>query len=278
MAGDWIKMRHDLGSDPAVIRIRRATGLDADSIVGKLHRIWVWADLHTTDGSASGVDVAWVDEYVGVDGFGAAMVDAGWLEDTGRGIRIINFDRHNGAPAKVRAQGKTRAKRFRNAASVTESDEERYQRREEKRREEEHARAGGKPPKPGAGSTGPEPAADGDPAAATKPAARPRRPGWVHDAWARIVEVWNATDRAVPWTLATPPNGFADLAASPGWVAQALAAVAMLPECRRFERPVPWTQFVRDLDRIIAGEFRDPRDAPRQLAAAGGRPQRRGNL
>jgi uncharacterized protein YdaU (DUF1376 family) len=147
-----------------------------------------------------------------------------------------------------------------------------------KQEERQYARADGETPQPGAGNAGPEPGADGDPAAATKPAARPRRPGWVHDEWARIVEVWNATDRAVPWTLVTPPNGFADLAASPGWVAQALAAVAMLPECRRFERPVPWTQFVRDLDRIIAGEFRDPREAPRQLAAAGGRPQRRGNL
>ena len=33
MAGEWIKMRIDLASDPAVVRIRRATGLDADSVV-----------------------------------------------------------------------------------------------------------------------------------------------------------------------------------------------------------------------------------------------------
>ena len=105
-----------------------------------------------------------------------------------------------------------------------------------------------------------------------------RRPGWVHDEWARIVAAWNSTDRAVPWTLATPPNGFADLAACPGWVETALAAVAMLPDCRRFARPVPWTQFVRDLDRIIAGEFRDPATERRELAAAGGRQQKRGNM
>jgi uncharacterized protein YdaU (DUF1376 family) len=105
-----------------------------------------------------------------------------------------------------------------------------------------------------------------------------RRPGWVHDEWARIVAAWNSTDRAVPWTLATPPNGFADLAACPGWVETALAAVAMLPDCRRFSRPVPWTQFVRDLDRIIAGEFRDPATERRELAAAGGRQQKRGNM
>lgn len=144
--------------------------------------------------------------------------------------------------------------------------------------EKQYARADGETPEPGDGSPVPEPEADGDQAAATKPAARPRPPGWVHDEWARIVEVWNSTERAVPWTLMTPPNGFVDLAASPGWIEQALSGMAMLPLCRRFDRPVPWTQFVRDLDRILAGEFRDPREAPRQLAAAGGRQQKRGNL
>ena len=147
--------------------------------------------------------------------------------------------------------------------------------KEEKR---QYARADGETPRPGSGSEEPETAADGDPAASTKPPRTAQRPGWVHDEWARVAAVWNSTERAVPWTLVTPPNGFADLAASPGWVQQAIAAMAMLPECRRFDRPVPWTQFVRDLDRILAGEFREPREAPRQLAAAGGRQQKRGNL
>jgi len=131
------------------------------------------------------------------------------------------------------------------------------------REERQYARADGETPRPVDGSKKPEPA---------------RSPGWVHDDWARVASVWNATERAVPWSLATPPNGFADLAASPGWVQQAIAAMAMLAECRRFDRPVPWTQFVRDLDRILAGEFREPREAPRQLAAAWGRQQKRGNL
>jgi uncharacterized protein YdaU (DUF1376 family) len=130
-------------------------------------------------------------------------------------------------------------------------------------------------PKPARGDTGAAAGANGHHGAAGD---EWRRPGWVHDEWARVAAAWNATERAVPWSLATPPNGFADLAASPGWVEQAIAAMAMLPECRRFDRPVPWTQFVRDLDRILAGEFRDPREAPRQLAAAGGRQQKRGNL
>jgi len=130
VAGDWIKMRLDLASDPAVVRIRRATGLDADSVVGKLHRLWGWADVHTADGSAAGLDVDWVDETAGVPGFGAAMIAAGWLEADGIGIRFTNFDKHNGQPAKVRALSKNRMKRVRCADSATDASPEK--RREEK--------------------------------------------------------------------------------------------------------------------------------------------------
>lgn len=134
MAGEWIKMRLDLASDPAVIRIRRAVGLDVDAVVGKLHRLWSWADAHTADGTAVGLDVEWVDETVAAPGFGAAMVAAGWLEVLENGIRFANFDRHNGQPAKVRALKKDRMERFRGARSATVAppEEEKKKRREEK--------------------------------------------------------------------------------------------------------------------------------------------------
>ena len=125
-------MRIDLADDPAVIRIRRATGIDADAVVGKLHRLWSWADAHTTDGFADGLDAEWVDEFVGCQGFAEAMTAAGWLASEEGGIRFANFDRHNGQPAKVRALGKNRMKRIRCAGSATVAQPE-----EEKRREEE---------------------------------------------------------------------------------------------------------------------------------------------
>lgn len=130
MAADWIKMRTDLAGDPAVIRIRRATGLDSDAVVGKLHRLWSWADAHTADGFASGLDGEWVDEFAGCHGFAAAMAAAGWLEVDPAGVRFANFDRHNGHPAKVRALAKTRMERIRCATSATQAQPEK--RREEK--------------------------------------------------------------------------------------------------------------------------------------------------
>jgi hypothetical protein len=135
MAGEWIKMRIDLADDPAVIRIRRATGIDADAVVGKLHRLWSWADAHTTDGFADGLDAEWVDEFVGCQGFAEAMTAAGWLASEEGGIRFANFDRHNGQPAKVRALGKNRMKRIRCAGSATVAQPEEEKRR---RREEEY--------------------------------------------------------------------------------------------------------------------------------------------
>lgn len=105
-----------------------------------------------------------------------------------------------------------------------------------------------------------------------------RKPGWAHDEWQALVATWNVTERAAPWPHATPPNGFADLAASPGWIEMARKGMAMLPACRHFDTPVPWTQFVAKLDRILAGEFRDPKDQGRRGTAAAGRTPRRGNL
>lgn len=130
MANSWIKMRVDLPSDPAVIRIRRATGLDADAVVGKLHRLWSWADAHTADGFAAGLDAEWVDEFACCAGFAAAMEAAGWLEVDAAGVRFANFERHNGQPAKVRAQRQTRMERIRGAARATDAPPE-------KRREDE---------------------------------------------------------------------------------------------------------------------------------------------
>ncbi len=196
MAGEWIKMRIDLASDPAVVRIRRATGLDADSVVGKLHRLWGWADVHTADGSAAGLDVDWVDETAGVPGFGAAMIAAGWLEADDAGIRFANFDKHNGQPAKVRALGKNRMKRVRCAVSATDASLE-----EEKRREEEEL-----PAAPVATSEPPKRRTRSRPDAAIS---------WTADAgWQGITEA----DRQ-EWRLAYPACDLAcELARATSWL------------------------------------------------------------
>jgi 5-methylcytosine-specific restriction endonuclease McrA len=101
-------MRQDLRDDPAVIFIATQIDSDEDSVVGKLHRLWCWADKHTTDGTAPAITPSWVDRYVGKSGFAAAMVDAGWLSFSDSGITFPDFSKHNGQSAKSRAEATTR--------------------------------------------------------------------------------------------------------------------------------------------------------------------------
>lgn len=103
MAGDWIKMRTDLSNDPAVIAIATSLGMDEDHVVGKLHRLWSWANKQTCDGNATGVTEKWIDRYLGVTGFAEAMKSSGWLSSESGGISIPKFGRHNGESAKQRA-------------------------------------------------------------------------------------------------------------------------------------------------------------------------------
>ena len=145
MAGDWIKVRLDLADDPAVIGIAGALGVDEDTVVGKLCRLWSWANSHTVDGNAPGVTGKWIDRYLRVDGFAAAMAAAGWLQITASGIQIPKWELHNSQSAKSRALAAKRVAGFKkrqrsgnaegNAPSVTQSLPSALP-REEKRREE----------------------------------------------------------------------------------------------------------------------------------------------
>ena len=45
MAELWIKIRHNLASDPKVLSISQELGVDVDLVVGKLVRLWVWLDI-----------------------------------------------------------------------------------------------------------------------------------------------------------------------------------------------------------------------------------------
>lgn len=131
MAGDWIKMRVDLHDDPAIIAMAAALDLPETYIVGLLHRFWSWANTQLRDGNAPGVTPTWVDRYVGVANFCAALEQVGWLIVRTDGILIPHFDRHNSKAAKQRALTTKRVQHLRNARGVTQALPEK--RREEKR-------------------------------------------------------------------------------------------------------------------------------------------------
>jgi len=132
MAGDWIKMRNDLADDPAVIAIAAELGIEEDHVVGKLHRLWSWADKQTQDGNALGVSFAWIDRYLSASGFASAMERSAWLLLRDGVLSFPNFDRHNSQTAKARALTAKRVARHKGNAKLTVDALP----REEKRREE----------------------------------------------------------------------------------------------------------------------------------------------
>jgi hypothetical protein len=119
MAGDWIKIEVSLPDKPEVGVIAEALDIDSDAVVGKLIRVFSWFDQHTENGNAPRVTEKTIDRISGVTGFADALNLCGWLGRNQREIWLENFERHNGKPAKTRAQTKKRVQRKRNAGAVT---------------------------------------------------------------------------------------------------------------------------------------------------------------
>jgi hypothetical protein len=172
MAGDWIKMRTSLLTNPRVNGIARA--LEADGKVSRalatgdaasmseivtrnvmrhvtvssLLIVWGAANEHTRDGVFRNADLSDIDDMVGVPGFGAAMASVGWAFHDAQEccVTLPNFNEYNTSGQERSAQAKTSAERqkdYRERKKSQESDVTRdvtsdvtRNRREEKRREE----------------------------------------------------------------------------------------------------------------------------------------------
>jgi hypothetical protein len=108
MAGDWIKMRQNLGSDPDVIEIACKLSLDEFGVVGRLHAVWSWLDQHSDDGTNVRIVSAFLDRLTACPGFADAMRAVGWLDGRDGALTFPGYQEHNGETAKRRA---TEAKR-----------------------------------------------------------------------------------------------------------------------------------------------------------------------
>jgi hypothetical protein len=132
MAGDWIKMRCNLDTDPAVFQMAAALGMDELAVVGRLWKVWSWADQHVADCNAVSVTTNVLDRITTTPGFAEAMRKVGWLEGREGALSFPHFDRHNGQTAKKRALTKNRVEKTRGDSVTLPALQERYQRREEK--------------------------------------------------------------------------------------------------------------------------------------------------
>lgn len=113
MAGDWIKMRTNLPTNPKVVTLSCALRAHVREIVGACFIVWAIADTHSTDGKLPGYTAEVLDNAVGIDGFTAQMAAVGWAEITSEGVVLTGFTKHNGKTAKRRADSARRASRYR---------------------------------------------------------------------------------------------------------------------------------------------------------------------
>lgn len=134
MAGDWIKMRRSLLTDPRVVRISSALDADRFRTIGGLFSAWCLFDEQTSDGRLAGYTPEVFDEIVGIRGICRAMASVGWLEIGADFLQATAFSEHNGQSAKRRAQEAGRKMSARNA----DKNADKMRPREEKRREEKN--------------------------------------------------------------------------------------------------------------------------------------------
>ncbi len=144
MAGDWIKMRLDLQTHPKIVRILSATKSDKFRAIGGLHAVWCVFDTHSVDGRLNGYTPDALDHIIGWVGFANAMIAVGWLVVADPETLVLpEFDEHNGASGKRRAEDAKRKRSGRkadkcpqNVHEMSEPDADKLWSREEKRRED----------------------------------------------------------------------------------------------------------------------------------------------
>jgi len=114
LAEPWIKMRTDLSTNPKVVAIAEALNLDEDTVVGKMHRLWSWADKHAKDGRAMG-SPAWLDRMMKCKGLAAVLMRAeiDWLQVDDAWLVFPRWEEHNSQSAKTRATAMRRMQKLR---------------------------------------------------------------------------------------------------------------------------------------------------------------------
>jgi hypothetical protein len=120
MAGDWIKLEHTTPDKPEVVSMAARLKIDQDAVVGKLVRIWAWADQNSVDGSSVPVTDAFIDRLANKKGFAAAMRATCWLSGESCALTFTDFGRHNGSTAKARAESNRRMAKSRAGAKTGE--------------------------------------------------------------------------------------------------------------------------------------------------------------
>jgi hypothetical protein len=240
MAGEWIAYDLSLPAKPEVQELIDETGQPVEVVVYRLLQLWGWASMHCTDGTARMTLARLVRTCGGDDAFWRAVAAVGWLEidETAATVAVPGWDRRFSQAAKSRAQQADRSRDY----------EERNPGR--KRRP------------------------DGSDAPASDAPTGDRRRGdemnrefhhHPREAWDQFRQAWNA-GKGRKWTPTTPPDGWEDRLAEPGWLDIATEAIGRIGECRYFKTPMTLIQFVKPgwAHKVLGGSFDHAKGMPQR--------------
>ncbi len=102
MRRPWIKIEVSTPDKPEICAMAKKLRIDVDSVVGKLVRLWSWAELSNVDPNDLNVTKEFIDRVCGRKGFAEALIQTGWLQEDGETLSFPKFSRHNGNASKVR--------------------------------------------------------------------------------------------------------------------------------------------------------------------------------
>jgi hypothetical protein len=266
MAGEWIAYDLALPDKPEVQELIDVTGKPVESIVFLMLRLWGWAALNTEDGTARMTLTRLVRVCGGDHAFWNAVAAVGWLEiDEAAGtVAIPGWDRRFSQSAKSRMQeaGRKKAYEERNPTrkhapkpsdappsppsdAPPSEDPTPQSRRGEREERGEDSSSPSLPPDPSPAGVGPA--------------------AW-QDGWMQLRKAWNDAMPRTKWRSAEPPQQAVERLGEPGWLDEAMAAIADIRRlAANFETPPTLKQFCHRgpkgsfVARLLGGEFSEPK-------------------
>lgn len=116
MGGEWMQIDCDLPEKPEVQLIVARSGVDLDTVLGRLIRFWRWVQRHTTSANVERVDAQVLAQLCGGDSeFWKVVSSSGWVEFTETGICISGWKKRFSKSSKKRALDARRQSRKRHA-------------------------------------------------------------------------------------------------------------------------------------------------------------------
>lgn len=256
MAGEWIAIDLALPEKPEVQELIDTTGQPVEVVCFRLWKLWGWASMHCTDGSARMTLPRLVRTCGADESFWLAVAAVGWLEidEAGGTVAVPGWDRRFSQAAKSRAQQTDRSRAY----------EERNPGRKRQYGQSDAPASDGPTPDRRRGEE--------------KRSPPPPREASPSEAWEILRAAWNAgagrASRRQPWKPANPPEHAYAVITAPGWLPEALEAIQRLGSCRYFDDPVTLHQFTAAgfVTKVLGGQYDAPK-TPKGAAAVDERPR-----